>query len=118
MKQSKQELKYPINLFDNDDYSVVINENQTATLTNHHGSNLERIIDISCLSKAAVLSSYINDKQLLYSFIIVLSNADVCIEHISGMTKVVDRYKQNLNMLNKNKAEMLEKMRRISNETI
>lgn len=110
MKKSKHVLNYPISIFDNDDYCLVLNENRTATLTQN---GIADIIDLSILSKAALLSACINDKALLYKFIINVNNSNVYRERIETMSKEIETYQDEFNGLIIEQRLMLDQMRRV-----
>lgn len=109
MEENKKKL-YPISIFKNDDYSLVLNENQTATLTQN---GIADIIDLSILSKAALLSACINDKVLLYSFIINVNNTNVYKNTIDTLSKKIETFHEEFNELMAEQVAMMWEMRRV-----
>lgn len=112
MRISKDELKYPLPIFDNDDYCLTLNDNKTATLIHHEDVNKhETIVDLSVLSKASLLSAYINDKQLLYSFIINVNNTNIYNIEMGKLLERIIEIDREMVSLNTDQDEMLDRMK-------
>ncbi|MFA6661460.1 MAG: hypothetical protein WCS56_00335 [Bacilli bacterium] len=109
MELSK-ELIYPISIFYNDDYSLVLNENRTATLTK---DGIADIIDLSILSKAALLSACINDKALLYKIIINVNNTNVYKTQIETLSKRIEELHEEFNESMAEQVTMLYELRMV-----
>jgi len=110
---NKPKIIYPIEIFDNDDYCVVINENQTALLTSH-STDKENIIDLTILSNEEILNAYNENKQLLYSFIINKNNLQVYDTEIDNLLQKVDRLEEEQDNLYDEVDDMIKELQELN----
>jgi len=115
MDYTKQEVEYPLSIFEDDIYSLVLNKYQTATFNTN---DLKEFIDLKILTQEELLNLYFTDKLLLCGLITNIRNTRIYRGAIEDLLKKSKAFNDEFYNLIVEKNKMIEKIRSISNETV
>ena len=102
-------LEYPLSIFEDNNYSLVLNKYQTATFNTN---GLKEFIDLKILTQEELLDLYFTDKILLCGLITNIRNTIIYKDTIEGLLKKSKAFNDEFHDLLIEKNKMLEKIRR------